>query len=355
MTRLVLVGAGHTHLHLIARAEDLARAGITTTVIADRWFHYSGMGSAVAGGAVPPAANRIDVVALCRRHRVPLIEGRATGLDLDRRIVQIEGDRRATTDRLSLNVGSDAATGDINVGEDVVRVKPLAGLEALPARVDGLPRNGRIVVIGGGASAIEIATNLAARGRGTVTVIGRPTMPVPVAATAVSSRIREILSEAGVDWRGGSTVTSVTGGTATLEDGTRFAYDLAVLAVGLRPSATIADLGLADDTGHMPTDETLTHPDHRWITGAGDAARFLPRPLPKIGVFGVRAGPVLADILVARARGVEPPVYRPQQNFLAILDLATTGLAMHGDHWHEGRLSLWLKRLIDKRWLNRYR
>lgn len=355
MTRLTLVGAGHTHLHLITRADDLARAGITPTVVAERWFHYSGMGSAVAGGAVGPTANRIDVAALCRKHRVPLVEGRAIGLDLDRRIVQIDGDRRATTDWLSLNVGSDAATGGIDVGPDVVRVKPLSQLADLPARVDAIPRDGNIVIIGGGASATEIAANLAKRGRGTVTVIGRPSTPVPIAGELLSTRIAEVLHDLGVVWRGDTTVTSVKDGRVTLADGTVLAYDLAILAVGLVPSSTVTDLGLADATGHMPTDATLTHPEHDWIVGTGDAAMFLPRPLPKIGVFGVRAGPVLADILIARARGVEPPQYTPQEQFLAILDLATTGVAMRGSRSHEGRASLWFKRLIDRRWLGLYR
>lgn len=363
--RLALVGAGHANLHVITRAADLRRVGIEPTVVAPPHFSYSGMGSAVAGGTVGPAANRIDVAALCRRHDVPHLPGIVTGLDLATRRLDVDGGRVVDTDLLSLNVGSDAATGDIEVGPEVVRVKPLVGLAGLPARIDALPEGAHVVVVGGGATASELAANVAHRLHRTgrdgwrVTVLSRPFLPVETTDEHVGRRILAHLVGLGVVWRGGSTVTSVGGGVAVLTDvrGRRHevAHDLAVLAVGLRPSATVAKLGLADHDGHLPVDEHLTHVAHDWVLGAGDAARFLPRPLPKIGVFGVRAGPAIVDVLLARARGEPPPAFEPQDDFLAILDLATTGLAIRGDLFWARRPSLLAKRLIDSRWLARYR
>lgn len=357
MTKLLLVGAGHTHLHLITRADEFRAVGIHLTVLADPHFAYSGMGSAVAGGAVGPAANRIDVTALTARHGVDHVLGRAASLDLGTRTVTTAAGDTLATDLLSLNVGSDAATHDIDIGADVLAVKPLIGLAALPAMVDALPPVGEVAIVGGGASAAEIAANLAHRiGRpGVVQVWSRTMLPVPDVAPDVQSRIADHLDGLGVVWHGGVTVAAVGAGTVSTVGGQRGRADVAVLAAGLRPSRTIAALGLADHTGHLPTDEHLTHPDHDWVFGAGDAARFLPRPLPQIGVFGVRAGPVLAEVLLARAQGRPPTAFEPQEAFLAIFDLATTGVAMHGDRTVFSRPSLALKRLIDRRWLALYR
>lgn len=364
MTHLTLVGAGHAHLHLVTRAAELRRAGIATTVVSPPHFAYSGMGSAVAGGAVGPAANRIDVEALCDRHGVAFVPGRATALDHTSRTLAVDDDRELTTDLLSLNVGSDPATGGIDVGDEVVRVKPLVGLAGLPARLDRLGAGARVTIVGGGASAAEIAANLAHRlarrpelGR-RVHVLGRSALPVEAAGRQVATRIHERLTGLGVTWHGGTTVTAVDGARASTIDDRGSAthrHDLAVLAVGLAPSAAVARLGLAAEHGHLPVDRHLTHPDHDWVLGAGDAARFLPRPLPKVGVFGVRAGPALAAVLLARARGGAVPAFEPQEDHLAILDLATTGVAVRGTWWHEGRSALVTKRLVDRRWMARYR
>jgi NADH dehydrogenase FAD-containing subunit len=114
-------------------------------------------------------------------------------------------------------------------------------------------------------------------------------------------------------------------------------------------------LGLGDARG-VPVTATLQHPDHADVHAVGDCARFLPQPLPRIGVHGVRQGPVLLASLLARARGAELPSYEPQREALAVLDLGDgVGLAVRGRWWWQGRAALLLKRWIDRRWLRQYR
>ena len=104
----------------------------------------------------------------------------------------------------------------------------------------------------------------------------------------------------------------------------------------------------------FPVRATLQHRDHDDVYAAGDCADFLPATLPRIGVHGVRQGPVLLAALEARASGAPAPVYRPQRRALSILDLGGgTALAVRGRWWWLGRSSLVLKRRIDRRWLRR--
>ena len=140
-----------------------------------------------------------------------------------------------------------------------------------------------------------------------------------------------------------------------LRDGTRVPHDTVVLATGLAPPplATRSPLGGSDG---FPVRDTLQHRDHDDVYAAGDCADFLPGPLPRIGVHGVRQGPVLLAALQARIAGAPAPVYRPQRQALAILDLgAGTGLAVRGGWWWLGRASLALKHRIDRRWIDGYR
>jgi NADH dehydrogenase FAD-containing subunit len=106
----------------------------------------------------------------------------------------------------------------------------------------------------------------------------------------------------------------------------------------------------------VPVSATLQHEDHDEIYAAGDCAQFLPAPLPRIGVHGVRQGPILHASLLARLRKGPLPVYEPQRQALSILDLGGgVGLATRGRWWWYGASALRLKRYIDQRWLKTYR
>ena len=140
-----------------------------------------------------------------------------------------------------------------------------------------------------------------------------------------------------------------------LRDGTRVPHDIVVVATGLGPPplATRSPLGGRDG---FPVRATLQHRDHDDVYAAGDCADFLPGALPRIGVHGVRQGPVLLEALEARTSGDPAPVYRPQPEALSILDLGGgTALAVRGRWWWLGRASLALKRRIDRRWMATYR
>jgi len=92
------------------------------------------------------------------------------------------------------------------------------------------------------------------------------------------------------------------------------------------------------------------------VFGAGDCVGLEGHALPKLGVYGVRQGPILADNLLASVTGAPLKVFRPQKRSLIILNLGCgDGLALWGAlHWY-GRSSLLLKDRIDRRFLMRYR
>lgn len=141
-----------------------------------------------------------------------------------------------------------------------------------------------------------------------------------------------------------------------LDDGTRLPHDLLILATGLVPPPELRRWGVADDDLGVPVLGSLRHRDHEDVYAAGDCTRFLPRTLERVGVHGVRQGPVLLDALVARAEGSQPPDYHPPRLVLSIVDLGRRrALAVRGRWWWEGRAAYQVKRLIDRRWLARYR
>lgn len=343
--RLLLVGAGHAHLHLLDRAEEL-HPHYDVTLVAPRWFHYSGTAAAVATGDLPAGAGRIDVAALAAARGVHHVEGRVVDLDVEGRRARTGDGTWIDLDLVSLNLGSVVRPDLVPGSPEVVPVKPLTGLSALRSS-----SGRRTTVVGGGASALELAAHAAAHGARVVLVARDLGTELPDGARR---RVRRVLLARGVDVRAGATATAVRAGAVHLDDGSEVAHDLVVVATGLVAPPEVSRWGLGDEAG-IPVTARLTHPEHPHVLAAGDCARLLPHGLARVGVHGVRQGPVLLAGLLARARGTDPPAYDPPRTWLSVLDLgAGRGLAVRGRWWWEGRAALALKRGIDRRWLARY-
>lgn len=357
VTDLLLVGAGHGHLHALTRAPELASAGYRVHLLAPPFFDYSGVASATAAGTLPGDVGRVDVRALAAASGVTFHEGTLASLDTDRRVATSSEGEHLPYDVLSLNIGSVVAPGGIRVDPGVVRVKPLGALAELDVRLRALDHAGTAVtVVGGGATGLELSAHLAVRpdvARVRLVESGpRVGDDLPPGARR---RLERLLVDRGVEVHTGCAVREIRAQVLICEDGTEIEHDVALLATGLSAPPLLVEWGLGGALG-VPVRATLQHRDHDEIYAVGDCADFLPGSLPRIGVHGVRQGPVLVDSLLARVRGEGLPTYEPQRRALAILDLgAGVGLAVRGRWWWYGATALHLKRAIDRRWLRRYR
>lgn len=357
--RLLLVGAGHAHLHLLRHASRLEAAGYRTTLVAPGRFDYSGSASGIAAGDRDPADGVIDVAALARRHRVDHRQGLVTDVDTLTRTATTDDGSRLAWDVVSFNIGSVADVGPAaGSGGGVVGVKPLVDLTRLRERLRVPPgtRGHHVTVVGAGASGIELAAHLAARDdTDRVRLLERGPRVGAFLPPRAARRLDRLLASRGVQVLTDVDLARVEEDAVVLQDGTRLPHDTAVVATGLAAPPLAGRSPLGGPRG-LPVRATLQHRDHDDVYAAGDCADFLPSPLPRLGVHGVRQGPVLLAALEARVSGSPAPVYSPQRRVLSILDLGGgTALAVRGRWWWLGRSSLALKRRIDRRWLTTYR
>jgi len=361
--RLLLVGAGHSHLHVLLHATRLREAGYDVTLVAPDSFLYSGAAAAVSTGHLPAAAAQIDVAGLATRSGVTHHVGRLAALDPVHQTARTDDGTELHWDVACLNLGSTTAwPTDTRRPADtdrppatILRAKPLDDL----SRLLELPRDTErpVVVVGAGASGVEIAAQLAVtqppHPAGVVLLEQGPRI-APGFPAAARRRLSEMLTERGVRIRTGRSVVALDENHLRLDDGTDLTHAGVVLATGLTAPAEVTAWGIGDDQG-IPVLPTLRHRDLSALYATGDCAHFLAEPLLRVGVHGVRQGPVLLDALVSRRDGQPAPHYRPRRHHLAILDLgAGQALAVRGRLWWSGRAALWLKRRIDARWLARY-
>ncbi|WP_348674762.1 FAD-dependent oxidoreductase [uncultured Abyssibacter sp.] len=353
--RVVLVGAGHAHLHVIRHAARFRDIGATLTVIAPRAFRYSGLATSVLGGRHAPEQDTLDIAAFCDAQGAEFVEGEVAAVDTDARVVRLVSGESRTFDWLSLNTGSRIDQAD-GAEANLYPVKPLDALWALRERLESTAMSApsSITIVGGGATGCEVAANLTTLTRrlnrnATLSLVHAGERLLPGHAPGAARFLRRWLEERGCAVRLGERLDAA--------DARQTKDALVVLATGLR--ANLVDVHprppVDPEQGWAVNDHLQSQATSR-LFAAGDCAWLVSRPLPKLGVYGVRQGPVLLDNLLASCTSGPLRLFRPQRRALSILNLGgETGLALYGSAWFRGRWVLAWKHWLDRRFLRRHR
>lgn len=368
--RLLLAGAGHTHLEVLRRLilEPLPEVELTVVSIGPL-HHYSGMVPGYLQGTYREEEIAVRVPDLVERAGGSFVTGKAVSVDPARRRVRVEtaeGAREIPYDLASFAVGSNTAgIDDPRVAGEARRIKPLERVHALRERLlalgdrpDGVP----VAVVGGGAAGVEIALAFAAvleaRGRTRrITILESGEEILSGYRGRFRERARAILEKRGITVRTGLRVSAVHPDEVETEEGGQVPSRLTIWLTGAVAWPLFRDSGLPlDERGFLLTDDALRSVADPRIFAVGDCGTLAGHPhTPKAGVYAVREGPVLWESLKAALRGGEPPRYEPQHGFLSILNtgdgralLDYKGIVSHS------RWAWKLKDRIDRRFMARY-
>ncbi len=142
-----------------------------------------------------------------------------------------------------------------------------------------------------------------------------------------------------------------------LDNGDGWPYDALLWVTGAVSHRLLRDSGLpVEERGFVRTRSTLQVLGHDSLFAVGDCATLIDHPrTPKAGVYAVRQGPYLADNLRSLLTGRPLRAYRPQRDFLTLLNLGD-GTAL-GAKWglsFGGRWVMRLKDRIDRRFMRRF-
>ena len=378
---LVLVGGGHSHVQVLRRLAMNRRDGKSlhpelaaehldvTLVVDDPVAVYSGMVPGYVAGQYQRHELEIDVVPLARMAGVEPILHAASGIDPENKRVLLEGRPPLGYDIVSFDIGSTVAGLELpGVRDYALSSRPISTLvdRVHDAAADCQAAEPRVLVVGAGAGGVELAFTLQTRLRAqgmepVVTLLHAGDEILPGAARSLVRRARKAASRRNIEILTRRRVQRVLGEeqrakAVELDDGTEIPADLVVWVTGAtaHPSFDPGTLP-TDDRGFLSTEPTLQVEGQRDVFAVGDCATIRSTPNPKAGVYAVRQGPVLTDNLGRHLLGRSLKTYRPQSDFLALLNLGD-GTAI-GSKWataFEGQWVMRLKDRIDRKFMERF-
>ncbi|MFJ8979114.1 NAD(P)/FAD-dependent oxidoreductase [Streptomyces sp. NPDC102282] len=238
-----------------------------------------------------------------------------TGVDADRRTVAVtdtEGAEELRYDSLVYALGSGWNTQDVpGITEHAHDVSGRPGALRLRERLAALDAGQPVLVVGGGLTGLETATELAE---------ARPDLDVALAARGElgdwlspkgRAHVRKVCARLGITVHEHTAVTGVEADRVTTADGTAVPAAVTVWTTGfaVHPIAKATTLE-STATGRIVVDRTMRSVSHPDVYAIGDAAMAMgpaDKPLRMSCASGTPTAWQAADALAARLTGGKIP------------------------------------------------
>lgn len=311
--RILILGAGYAGAitdGMLARRLRPSDAEITLVNAAPHFVERVRMHQLAVGQQIP---ERPLHEMFARTHLTVVID-RVTALDVDAHQVSLAGGGVLEYDSLVVGLGSTQAPPDVEVAGDTVHT--VAGREEALRLRGGLRALGpgrSVVVVGGGLTGLETATEIAE---------SRPDLDVSLLSRGVigsdlvprgARHVRRALDRLGITVREGVRAQEVTPDAVVTADGRALPADLVVWTTGYvtNPLAGASALQTHAD-GRIVVDRAMRSVSHPGVYAVGDAARAIghgDKPLRMSCASGTAMGWQAAEGLLADLRGKRAPKF----------------------------------------------
>ena len=323
---LVLIGGGHAHALVLRMWGMNPMPGVRLTLINPAPVTpYTGMLPGHIAGHYTRSDMMIDLVRLCRFANARLILDPAIGIDPVSKRIQCSARPDITYDVASVDTGITSDLPAIpGFTQHAFAAKPLgAYADAWQNFLINPPPNPKIVIIGAGVGGVELAMASLHRLRtaGTtpsVTLIDHAPTPLLNIGKKARKATLAKLAELGVTLMQTTQITQINATSVELYTGQTLPSDFTLSVATARSQDWLRQTGLALTNGYLTLNTTLQTSDPA-IFAAGDCTYFASDPLPKAGVFAVRAAPVLFHNLRATLSGRTLRAFRPQTHYLKLI------------------------------------
>jgi NADH dehydrogenase len=336
---VVVVGAGFAGL---LAARGLRHAAVHVTVIDRRNHHvFQPLLYQVATASLGPGEIAHPIRSIFRRqHNTTVMMAEVDRVAVDQRRLTLHDGPELTYDYLVLAAGakpsylghdewSSFAPGLKSLADALdIRRRVLLSLEHAERETDARRQEQLLtfVIVGGGATGVELAGSLAELLRGDLRrnfraiPPGRPRVVLLEAGPAVLPSFPPVLQQKatrhlealGVEVRVSSPVQAVDARGVVVR-GTRLDADTVLWAAGVEASPLAASLGAPlDHKGRVLVTETLNVPHHPEVFVVGDLATLqrAGRPVPGVATAAMQEGRYVARAIRRSIAGRELPPFR---------------------------------------------
>ena len=335
---VVILGGGFAGLNA---ARALRKAPVRVTLIDKRNFHlFQPLLYQVATASLSPAEVAYPIRAILRKQRnTTVLLAEATGIDLDHQEVVLT-DGRVPFDYLIVATGTqssyfghpewqDAAPGLKSIEEALaIRRQVFRAFERAERERDPERRSALLtfVIVGGGATGVELAGALAEISRQTLRDEFRTFDPAEARIVLVegggvllkdypprlSAAARRSLERLGVEVRTGTRVLDIAPGCVRLTD-EEIAAETVLWAAGVTGHALGEELGARRERGgRVPVTDTLQLDGHPNVLVAGDLAAAAGRDghdLPGVAQVAMQGGRLAGKNVARLVQGRAPKTF----------------------------------------------
>lgn len=306
ITRVVVVGGGYAGVLAANRLRQRPDIDVTLVNPRPQFVERIRLHQLVAGDD-----DAIEDYSTVLADSVKLVVDSAERIDAAAHSLRLSSGATLDYDYLIYAVGSTAPV-PAAVPRAAEYAYPLGELEAaqrLADRLADIPMQAPIVVVGGGLTGIEAASEFAEAGRNITLVTG---VLGPSLAKGGRRSVAKRLAKLGVTVVDNETVTQIQSDRITLRNGKELPSAATVWTAGFGVPTLAADSGLSTDRlGRLLTDETLTSVDDPTIIAAGDAASPSAQPLRMSCQLAMPLASHAADTVLARLDGNDPENLNP--------------------------------------------
>ncbi|MFQ6328305.1 NAD(P)/FAD-dependent oxidoreductase [Nocardia sp. CWNU-33] len=312
--RIVVLGAGYAGANAAGRLARRLHPDDTEIVVvnADPDFVERVRSHQLAAGQKLERRRLIDVYA---GTGVQVRIARVTAVDADRKTVALIDDQgvdEIAYDTLVYALGSTSADNGVpGVSEHAYAIAGKPSALRLHERLQELDASGTVLVVGGGLTGIEVATEIAE---------SRPDLRVSIAArngfgdwlsTKAQQHLRSTFNRLDIAVHEHADITRVRAEGAVTGDGSVIPAQATVWTAGfaVHPIAAATSLEV-DETGRIVVDATMRSVSHPDVYAVGDAALAQGagnKPLRMSCASGVPMAHHAADAIAARLTGRKVP------------------------------------------------
>ena len=376
MKKLILAGGGHGHINILKELIKIPIKDFEVILITDcRKQYYSGMLSGFIEGVYKENEIFFDVEKLCSKAGVKYINESIVKIDANKKSITtvnlIDSKSNNTAqfckanmdkkryfnkeyyfDFISMNLGA-SSKNIYKIGDNASYVKPIYNLIEFVKKIDedinnGKINNKKIIIIGGGASGIELSYSFRKRypnfeidvfsAKDILYRFNKRTK-VKVKTEFINRKINLHVNEAVKDIYDYEVTTNKS----------KYDYDYLIVSNGVTgTNIKFEGYDVTKDNFLMVKNDLSAN---EYSIAMGDMICLKEYPdIPKAGVFAIRQAPILYINLLNMLKGSEKRVeYMPQKKYLQLINYGDKkAILNYGKCSIKGSLAWLIKNYIDK-------